>query len=83
MTKDQIIQRLTQMTETIDEAQNDVAAGIVKDLTHMDREMAQICDDIVKLSPEDAAQVQPIMADMISRLETLAGSLQSFKEQMK
>lgn len=83
MTKDQIIQRLTQMTEAIDEAQNNVAAGIIKDLTHMDNEMAQVCDDIVKLPPEEAAQVQPVMADMISRLEALAQSLQSFKSQMK
>lgn len=81
MTKDQVIKRLEEITETINKAQADVSAGIVQDLSFMDEEVASICGDILKLKPEDAAAVQPIMADMISRLEGLAQSLQSFKEQ--
>ncbi|NQZ14957.1 MAG: hypothetical protein HRT94_09070 [Alphaproteobacteria bacterium] len=83
MTKEQIIQQLQDVSETIDQAQNDIAAGLVRDLSHLDNHVAQICNDIVNLSPEDAAQVQPIMADMISKLEALASSLQTFKSQMK
>lgn len=81
MNKDQIIARLTQTIDTINQAQNDVAAGKVKDLSFMDKDVAVICNDIMKLSPDEAAQVQPIMADMITRLEQLAGSLQAYKDQ--
>ena len=83
MNKDQIVKRLENIVTTINQAQDNVAAGIVQDLSFMDKEVAQVCEDIVKLPPEDAAQVQPIMADMISRLEGLAQSLQSFKEQFE
>ena len=83
MNKDQITKRLQEITVTINEAQNDVSAGIVHDLSFMDKDVADICGEILKLKPEDAAAVQPVMADMISRLEGLAQSLQRFKEQYK
>lgn len=83
MTKEQITQRLEDIIVTINEAQDDVSAGIVHDLSFMDKDVADICGKILKLKPEDAAAVQPIMADMISRLEGLAQSLQRFKEQFK
>jgi len=79
MTKEQILKKMEEMVAAIDEAQHSVIAGIVKDLTSMDMEVARLCDAIIKLSPEEAAQVQPAMADMISRLETLEQSLQNFK----
>lgn len=83
MTKDQITKRLQEITATINEAQDDVSAGIVHDLSFMDKDVADICGEILKLNPADAAAVQPVMADMISRLEGLAQSLQRFKEQYK
>ncbi|MAZ76522.1 MAG: hypothetical protein CMH31_04385 [Micavibrio sp.] len=80
MTKDQIVKRLEEIIETINKAQDDVTSGLIQDLSFMDKDVAQVCGDIIKLEPKDAAAVQPIMADMISRLEGLAQSLQSFKE---
>jgi hypothetical protein len=81
MTKDQISQRLEDIVATINKAHDDVSAGIIQDLSFMDKDVASVCNDIVKLKPEEAAEIQPIMADMISRLEGLAQSLQSFKSQ--
>lgn len=81
MTKDQILKRLEEIVVTINTAHDDISSGVVKDLSSMDQEVTKICADIVKLEPTDATQVQPIMADMISRLEGLAQSLQSFKSQ--
>ncbi|NCO02803.1 MAG: hypothetical protein GW903_01265 [Alphaproteobacteria bacterium] len=82
MNKDQIIARLMQTIDTINQAQNDVAAGIIKDLSFMDKDVAIICSDIMKLNPDEAAQVQPIMADMITKLEQLASSLQTYKDKL-
>lgn len=83
MTKEQILKKLEEIVVTINSAHDEIAAGVVKDLSSMDQEVSKICAEIVKLSPEDAAQVQPVMADMISRLEGLAQSLQDFKSQFK
>lgn len=82
MNKDQIIARLNQTIDTIIQAQNDVAAGKVKDLSFMDKDVAVICNDIMKLNPDEAAQIQPIMADMITRLEQLASDLQAYKDNL-
>jgi len=79
MTKDQIIEKLSTLITLIDQAQIDIDAGRVRDLSAMDHDVAKVCDDIVALPPEQAQEVQPVMADMITRLEKLAGSLQSFK----
>ncbi len=81
MNKDQITAKLEEIIQTVNAAQADVSAGIVKNLSHMDKDVAKICEEIVKLPQEEAAQVQPIMADMITRLEALAQSLQNFKSQ--
>ena len=81
MTKKEILQRLQEIVDTINNAQSDINKGTVKDLTSMDQEVATICDHILKLSPEDASDIQPAMADMITKLEKLATSLQDFQNQ--
>lgn len=80
---DAIITELDKMGGFIDKAHAALQKGKVVGLSHLDNEVAELCAQAIKLPPEQAKTVQPIMADVISKLETLALSLQSFQAKLK
>lgn len=80
---DDIAQRLQELTEFIVNAQAQLKNGEVVNLSHLDDEVGQLCDETLKLKPEEAVRVQPIMADMISKLEELGLALKDFQSNLK
>lgn len=84
MTKtDAIVTKLQDMTQFIEQAQEKLKKGDVINLSHLDGEVAQLCDETLKLPPQEAMKVQPIMAKMISRLEELGLALKDFQASLK
>lgn len=81
--KDQLIAELNRLSAFIEEAQVKLGDGEIVNLSHLDSEVETICQEIVKLPPKQAQDVQPVMADMISKLETLGISLQEFQKNLK
>ena len=79
----QIAARLNELTDFIEEAQAKLESGEVMNMAHLDDEIAALCDQTVALPPQEAAQIQPIMGNMISKLEQLGISLKEFQDNLK
>lgn len=80
MNADDIRARMEKLTDFIREAENSVRDGKIADLTGLDRDVALICNKAVALPPEQARDIQPMMAELIGSLESLSTALMSFKE---
>lgn len=80
---EQIAARLQELSSFIEDAQTKLNKGEVVNLSHLDGEVEQICEQALKLKPELALKVQPIMATMISRLEELGLALKDFQSNLK
>jgi len=78
-----IIERLQELTSFIEEAHQKLKDGEVVGLSHLDDEVAVLCDKTLKLQPKEAVKVQPIMADMINKLEKLGIALKDYQEAHK
>jgi division protein CdvB (Snf7/Vps24/ESCRT-III family) len=81
--KEQIIIELNRLSTFIEEAQIKLGDGEVVNLSHLDDEVETICQEIIRLPAAEAQAVQPVMADMIGKLETLGLSLQEFQKKLK
>ena len=76
---EEIIAQLQQMISEIESAQEQLQAGTVADLSTLDTKVAEICEETIKLPPAEAMAVQPIMAEMIGKLEAFGLALKDFK----
>jgi hypothetical protein len=79
----EIINKLETLTNFIEEAQIKLQQGEIINLSHLDGEVAELCNEILQLPPQDATQVQPIMGNMISKLEELGLALKDFQSNLK
>lgn len=77
--RDQIIARLSELTNFIIECTEKVEGGEMVDLKGLDDEIASLCERTVGLPPEEAQAVQPAMAEMIARLEKLGQALKNYQ----
>lgn len=75
--------RLNAMLDTIDDARMNAAQGRVHDLTAMKNEADRVCAEILKLPPAEARSLQPLIGDLITRLDELEQTLDSFKQQVE
>lgn len=78
-TRDQIEQRKRDITVFIEQSVQQVREGRMVTLHHLDDEVASLCDAAVTLPPVDAKHVQPLMAEMIGKLEQLSAALQDYQ----
>lgn len=78
--REQIETRMRDLTNFIAQAADRVRAGEMVTLTHLDDEVASLCDQSIALPPHDALQVQPVMAEMIGTLEELARALKEYQD---
>ncbi len=79
----QITNRLQELSTFIEKARDKLQTGEVVDLAHLDDEVSQLCAATLGLKAEDAIQVQPVMADMISKLEEMGIALKDFQNNFK
>lgn len=80
---DHIIKRLNELNLFIDKAQEKLHKGEIINLSHLDQEVGALCEQTLRLKPVDAVKAQPIMAEMISKLENLSISLKEFQDGLK
>lgn len=80
---DEIAQRLQELSEFIENAHQQLKDGEVVNLSHLDDEVGELCDQTLRLPPKEATKVQPVMADMINKLEKLSVALKDFQEAHK
>lgn len=79
--RDQIETRMRELTDFISQSAQNVREGRMVALTHLDDEVAALCDAAIALPPAEAKQVQPSMAGMIAQLENLARALEEYRNQ--
>ncbi|MEM6812199.1 MAG: hypothetical protein AAF549_07005 [Pseudomonadota bacterium] len=80
---DDILQRLSELTQFIEEVQDKLADGEVVNLSHLDQEVENLCQEAMSLPPDQIGQVQEPMAAMIGKLESLGAALQDFQKSLK
>lgn len=80
---DDITQRLQELTTFIEEAHKQLKEGEVVNLSLLDDEVGELCDQTLQLKPQEAVKVQPVMADMINKLEKLGVALKDYQEAHK
>lgn len=76
-----ITERLHDLIRFIDEAHISVDNGSVPPIKTIEQRVVQICVEAEKSPPDIARQAQPLIAQMITKLDELAVKLQSFTEQ--
>ena len=74
-----IINQMNALSDIIDTAQHNLAQGKVTNLSHLERDIDQLCQQTLSLPAREAATVQPVMGSMIARLEALALALKDFQ----
>ena len=60
-----------------------VDSGEMVNLAGLDDDVASLCERALALPPEEAAQVQPLMAEMISNLERLGQALRDYQDRAR
>lgn len=56
-----------------------IEAGELVSFSGLDGDVAVLCERAASLPPEDVEQIQPLMTDMITSLETLAAALKKYQ----
>lgn len=79
----EIVTRLKELTAFIEDAQERLKKGEVLNLSHLDGDVAELCEQTLQLSPSDAGRIQPLMGNMITKLEELGLALKDFQNHLK
>lgn len=75
--------RMEELTSFVIESNNSIQEGQMVDLQGLDDEVASLCDRTLALPANQAAEIQPLMSEMISRLEELGRSLEILQENLR
>ena len=75
-----LTERLQELIEFIEKANHSMDEGAVPSLGNLDQTVALLCSDVEKSEPEIARQAQPLMAQMITKLDELAVKLQNLQQ---
>ena len=77
---DQIRDKLLKINDTIIESEYLAREGKMTNLGSTDRDVAALCQQCRSLPAEAAAEIQPLMAEMIGNLERLARTIEDYKD---
>jgi hypothetical protein len=80
MTPEQLRTKMEQLNDFVLDAAARVSEGEMVDLSGMDRDVAAVCTKAVSLPPDQARDIQPLMAEMIGNLERLSTALKDYKD---
>ncbi len=72
--------RFQELTAFVEEALDTVQSDSMPDLANLEDRVSGLCQDIETADEDTAAKVQPLMAEMIGKLDTLAQALNDYKE---
>jgi len=71
--------RFKALAAFITQTQNNVEAGTLGDLSQLDKEVMSLCKDVEAVGGQTAKDAQPMIADMIARLDGLSAALNAYK----
>lgn len=77
---DNIHRKLREQTVLIDHAIEETRRDGIVDMSTIEKEVFRICARINALPPEKAETLEPVMAEIIGRLEMLAVELYEFQK---
>ncbi len=83
MTKDALHAKMETLKNFIQNADAQIQSGKMVKLGTLDRDVADLCDKVVRLPAAEALEMQPAMADLIGELERLSFSLKDFRDNLK
>jgi hypothetical protein len=76
-------ERFASMISIIDTALENLQAGKMPDLGTLDSEVAKICRDVEAADPALGQKVQPLMAEMIGKLDKMAQALMEYQQKIE
>lgn len=82
-TAEELQKRLDSMIEFVAQAAEQVESGTLADLGSLDKDVSQLCSDVENAPPETAQAVSDKMAEMVSKLEGLAGALKAYQDKVE
>lgn len=83
MNAEQLRSKMEETNQYILDSEVKVLGGEMVDLTGLDRDVSVICQKAISLPPDDARDIQPMMAEMIGNLERLGMALKNYKDDLK
>jgi hypothetical protein len=80
---DDIKTRFEDLIRFIDDRIFEAQANKPVDLGTLDQTVSKLCKEIERLKPEKARELQPFVAQMITKLDELGASIAEFKDHLK
>ncbi len=80
---DELKRRFEDLIAYINKANEDVLDGRIGELADLDKDVTALCRDVESSEPALARDMQPLMAEMISKLDELAQNLTEFQQRQK
>lgn len=78
-TAEDIIEDMKKLMNYVEESQKTIEDGEMVDLQGLDKDVEALCKEALQLKPEQEQDVQLVMREMITKLEALAQSIETFK----
>ena len=78
-----LLTKMEDLKNVIRNADNMVRENKAVNLSGLDAKVSYICNKVTGLSAAEAADLQPLMADLIGELEHLSTSLQDYRDNLK
>lgn len=75
--------RFQTLIEFVEVSAQQVEGGNMPDLTSLDNDVSVLCQDVESADSETAKAVQPMMSNMIAKLDQLAQVLTRFQTQVQ
>lgn len=79
---DDIRARMQDICDEIMNAVTTVESGAMVQLSGLDNRVARLCSRTLALPAADAADIQPLMADMINSLDRLGMALRDYQDRV-
>jgi hypothetical protein len=77
---EQLGQRFADLIAFLDKANDRALAGEIGALGNLEKTISDLCKDVEKSGAETAKTMQPLLAEMISKLDTLEQNLRALKD---
>jgi hypothetical protein len=75
--------RMQNICDFIASSITDVDAGLMVNLSGLDDNVAALCERTISLPPDEAQQIQPLMAEMINNLDRLGKALRDYQVRVR
>jgi len=75
--------RFEEIDAFLDQVAEDLSQGVVRDLSGLDRVIDHLCAEVQSSDAAVAKDMQPVMAQMIGKLDTIVQDLEAHKQRLQ